>query len=247
MSARQHHLQCERGEIAPVVLLPGDPARATLIASFLDEVTAVADAREFRTYTGAYRGNPVSVTSTGIGCPSTAIAVEELVRLGARTLVRVGTAGAVSAHVEPGDLVVATGAIRDEGTTTQYLPLAFPAVADLALASELAAAAARTQRRVHVGVMHTKDSFYGQKQPETMPMADELRRRWSAWRAAGALCSEMETSALFVVAAVRAVSAGSICLVASSADGERRLAADAAKAAVEDAIVAALEAVVAAR
>ena len=245
MPERQHHIRCGPGDVAPIVLLPGDPARATLIASFLEDARQVADSREFRTYTGSYRGTPVSTTSTGIGCPSTAIAAEELIRLGARTLVRVGTAGAVAPHVDPGDLVVATGSIRDEGTTPQYVPPEFPAVADPALAVALARVAAASGRRVHLGVMHTKDSFYGQKEPETMPVAARRAERWTAWTAAGAR-SEMETAALFIVAAVRGVSAGSICLVASGADG-RRLDADESPAGIAAAIRAALDAVTHAR
>lgn len=222
-SELQHHIRCSVGDIAPSVLLPGDPARAEVIGSMLDGSTRIAVNREYTTFTGTWNGVPVSVTSTGIGCPSAAIAVEELARCGARQLVRVGTSGSMQPGVGPGDLVVGTGAIRDEGTSRAYLPIEFPAVADHILAGALATSARQSQRRTHLGVIHSKDSFYGQKEPQNMPVADELTARWSAWQAGGALCSEMETAAIFTVATVRAIRAGSICLVASSLDGSSRL------------------------
>jgi len=225
-SARQHHIRCASGEIAPWVLLPGDPARAERIGGMLDAAVRVAANREFTTYTGLWNGAPVSVTSTGIGCPSAAIAVEELIRCGATMLVRVGTSGSMQPDVAPGDFVVATAAVRDEGTSRAYIPTEFPAVADPEVALRLRDCAAQRGARVHLGIMHSKDSFYGQKEPDSMPIAGTLKERWGAFRAGGALCSEMESSTIFVVSTVRRARAGSICLVASSHDGAERIGGD---------------------
>lgn len=222
-AARQHHIHCGTGDIAPWVLLPGDPARAELIGSMLDSGVRVAANREFTTYTGLWKGSPVSVTSTGIGCPSAAIAVEELIRCGAKMLVRVGTSGSMQADVSPGDFVVATAAVRDEGTSHAYIPAEFPAVADPEIALQLRACALRRSARVHFGVIHSKDSFYGQKEPDSMPISGVLKERWTAFCRGGALCSEMESSTIFVVSNIRKARAGAICLVASSHDGKQRI------------------------
>ena len=176
----------------------------------------MASKREFVTWVGTLDGVPVGVTSTGIGCPSAAIAVEELAAIGVDTVIRVGTAGGMQADVLPGDLVVASAAIRDEGTSKQYLPPEFPAVADLDVTTALREAMAEAGVRHHVGVVHSKDSFYGQREPERMPVAAELTARWSAWKAGGALCSEMEAAAIFVVAATRGIRAGGLMLVADN-------------------------------
>ncbi|MDX1599892.1 MAG: nucleoside phosphorylase [Anaerolineales bacterium] len=224
MSEVQHHLRCGPGDVAPYVLLPGDPARAEVIASHFDEARQVAENREYLTFTGTSGGVPVSVTSTGIGCPSMAIAVEELARIGVQALIRVGTGGAMQSHLMPGDLVVATSAVRDEGTSAAYLPRPFPAVADFDLTWALSEAAEASNRNWHRGVIHSKDSFYGQKEPERMPVAEELQAKWRAWVRGGALLSEMETATLFIVGAVLGVAAGSICTVASNDEHGVRLA-----------------------
>ena len=216
MNDIQHHIKCRKGDVARFVLLPGDPARAEIIASHFDEAKKIAHNREFVTFTGKTNDVPVSVTSTGIGCPSTAIAVEELVRCGADTFIRVGTGGALQAEIEPGSFVVATGSIRDEGTSRAYIPIEFPAVADVDVVSALATAGKDKGRKIHRGIIHSKDSFYGQKEPERMPIAEELRLRYLAWSAGGALLSEMESAALFILASILRVRAGCICLVASN-------------------------------
>lgn len=216
MPDRQHHLDLAAGEVGRYALLPGDPARVPVIASLLDDAREVASRREFVTWVGTLEGATVAVTSTGIGCPSAAIAVEELAAVGVDTVIRVGTAGGMQADVLPGDLVVASAAIRDEGTSRQYLPAEFPAVADLVVTTALRDALAEAGIRHHVGVVHSKDSFYGQREPERMPVADELAARWSAWKAGGALCSEMEAAAIFVVAATRGLRAGGLMLVAGN-------------------------------
>lgn len=213
---RAYHIRCCRGEVGRYVLLPGDPGRCALIAQHFDDAKKVAEHREYTTYTGSLTGVRVSVTSTGIGGPSTAIAVEELRELGADTFIRVGTSGAMQPEIQPGDLVIGTAAIRDEGTSRQYLPMEFPAVADLAVTQALIEGAKRAGRRFHVGVIHSKDSFYGEMEPERMPVADELLRRWEAWVQAGALASEMEAATLFIVSGVLKARAGCILLAAAN-------------------------------
>jgi uridine phosphorylase len=166
----------------------------------------------------------VTVTSTGIGCPSAAIAVEELYACGADTFVRVGTAGGMQQDVLVGDLVIAEAAVRDEGTSPQYVPLAFPAVADQDVTAAFRDGARALGLPHHVGVVHSKDSFYGQREADRMPVAAELAARWSAWIRAGVLCSEMEAAAIFVVARVLRARAGGIMLVAGNQEleGARR-------------------------
>ena len=216
MPDRQHHLDLEPGAAGRYALLPGDPARVPVIASLLDDAREVASKREFVTWALTLYGTAVAVTSTGIGCPSAAIAVEELAAVGVDTVIRVGTAGGMQPDVLPGDLVVSSAAIRDEGTSRQYLPPEFPAVADLDATTALREALVEGGARHHVGVVHSKDSFYGQRAPERMPVATELTARWSAWKAGGALCSEMEAAAIFVVAATRGLRAGGLMLVAGN-------------------------------
>ncbi len=210
---RQMHIGLNQGEVGGYCLLPGDPGRCEHIASFLDDSELVAHNREFVTYTGTLCGERVSVCSTGIGGPSTAIAVEELAACGAHTFLRVGTCGGIDLAVMGGDLVVATGAVRQEGTTLHYMPLEYPAVADFDVVDALRLGAQSTGANVHVGVVQSKDSFYGQHEPDRMPVAPELEYKWNAWKKAGVLCSEMESAALFVVSAVLGLRAGALFAV----------------------------------
>lgn len=209
----EYHLRVGRGDVAPYVLLPGDPGRARVIAEHLDDARHVATNREFVTYTGTYRGVPVTVTSTGIGSPSAAIAAEELIRTGARVLVRVGTSGPVHPSVMPGEVGIATGAVRDEGTTRQYVPPEYPALADYRVVAALVEAARRLGVRYRVGVFHTKDSFYSEVEPGSVPARSIWMARWAAWAEAGVILSEMEAAAIFVVAALRGAMAGAVCAV----------------------------------
>jgi uridine phosphorylase len=213
-----HHIQLNRGDVGRYVLLPGDPARCSLIAKHFDNAEKIAQNREYTTYTGYLLGEKVSVMSTGIGCPSTAIGVEELAAIGADTFIRVGTSGGMQQYTQVGDLVITSAAVRDEGTSRQYIPLAFPAVADLDVTLALREAAERLGVRYHVGITQSKDSFYGQRQPERMPVADQLLSRWKAWIAGGVLCSEMEAAAIFVVSSVLKKRAGGIMLVVGNQD-----------------------------
>lgn len=216
--AVQYHVQLRPGDVGRYVFLPGDPGRCALIASYFDDAHQVAEHREYNTYTGTLLGEKVSVTSTGIGGPSSAIAMEELVKIGANTFIRVGTSGAMQDWIEPGDLGIVWGAIRDEGTSIHYLPVEFPAVANLDVTLALREGARRTGARAHVGVGQSKDSFYGQHEPGRMPVAKRLEERWAAWMAGGAICSEMEAATLYIVAASLGVRAGGIMMIAGHPD-----------------------------
>ena len=207
---KQYHVQLQRGDVGKYVLLPGDPGRCEPISRLFDNPKLVASNREYVTYTGTLDGVKVSVTSTGIGCPSAAIALEELVRVGADTFIRVGTSGAIQKDIKSGELAIITGAIRDEGTSLHYMPVEFPAIADIDLVLALQRAAKKTGAITRTGITQSKDSFYGQHEPERMGVAQNLLNRWRAWEIGGALCSEMEASALFVIASMLRVRAGGI-------------------------------------
>ncbi len=212
-AGKQYHIALGEGDVGKYVLLPGDPGRCELIASYFDDAKHVATNREYVTYTGHLDGVPVSVTSTGIGCPSAAIAMEELVRVGADTFIRVGTSGAIQKDIVSGELAIITAAIRDEGTSSHYMPLSFPAVANIDTVIALEAAAKKIGAKYRTGITQSKDSFYGQHEPERMGVANDLLNRWRAWEIGGALCSEMESSALFVIASMLKVRAGGIMQV----------------------------------
>lgn len=217
----QYHLQIRPGDVGRYVILPGDPKRCEKIAKHFEDAKLVADSREFVTYTGYLEGENVSVTSTGIGGPSASIAMEELVQCGADTFVRVGTCGGIDLDVKGGDIVIATGAVRMEGTSREYAPIEFPAVADYHIVQKLEAAAKANDYPCHIGVVQCKDSFYGQHEPEKMPVSYELTQKWEAWKRLGCLASEMESAALFVVASYLHVKIGSIFLVVANQEREK--------------------------
>ena len=173
------------------------------------------------TYTGYLNGEKVSVTSTGIGGPSAAIALEELTKLGAHTFIRVGTCGGIDTNVKSGDIVIAQGAIRAEGTSKEYAPIEFPAVAHFEVTSALKKAAESLETTSHVGVVQCKDSFYGQHEPDIMPISYELTNKWEAWKRLGTLASEMESAALFTVASFLKVRVGSCFLVVANQEREK--------------------------
>ena len=210
----QYHIQMKEGDVADFVILPGDPGRVETIANHFDTAEVVAHNREYKTMTGKYKGRSVSVTSTGIGCPSTAIAVEELANIGAKTFVRMGTSGAMQEFTRVGDKVIATGAVRYEGTSVQYMPIEFPAVASHDMVTALVNSASDAKLNYHTGIVQSKDSFYGQHSPEDMPIASELLQKWDAWVKGGVLCSEMEAATLFVVGSYRKLRTGAVLLVA---------------------------------
>lgn len=209
----QYHLQIRKGDVGRYVIMPGDPKRCAKIAGYFEESRLVADSREFVTYTGYLDGEKVSVTSTGIGGPSASIAMEELVLCGADTFIRVGTCGGMEMDVKGGDIVVATGAVRMEGTSKEYAPIEFPAVADLDVTNALVASAKALGFPYHAGVVQCKDAFYGQHEPKRMPVSYELLNKWEAWKRLGCKASEMESAALFIVASHLRVRCGSDFLV----------------------------------
>lgn len=211
-----HHIHLRAGDVGRYVLLPGDPGRVPLIAAYLDNPQELAHHREYRSVTGTLLGEKVSVVSTGIGCPSTAIAVEELAMIGADTFIRVGTSGRMQSFMEAGDLIITWGAVRDEGTSRQYMPVEFPAVADPDVTLALRQAARQRGHRHHVGFSQSKDSFYGQHEPGRMPVGRRLQERWDAWIQGGVLCSEMEASTLFVLASILKKRAGGIMIAAGT-------------------------------
>lgn len=219
--SRQYHIQVAKGEVGRYVIMPGDPGRCEKIAEYLENPVLVASNREFTTYTGMLDGEKVSVTSTGIGGPSAAIALEELVRCGADTFVRIGTCGGMQPEVKSGDIVVATGAIRMEGTSKEYAPIEFPAVANLEVINALVEGAKKEGCEFHTGVVQCKDAFYGQHEPETKPVSYELMNKWEAWKRLGCLASEMESAALFVVASYLKVRVGSCFLVMANQEREK--------------------------
>lgn len=206
---KQYHIHCGPGDVGRYVFLPGDPGRCESIASYFDNPVHVGMNREYNIYTGTLLGEKVSVCSTGIGGPSASIAMEELVALGAKTFVRVGTCGGIAMDVQPGDVVVASGAIRFEHTSLEYAPFEFPAVADFDITLALKQASEALGYRTHVGVVQCKDSFYGQHSPERSPVYYELLHKWESWKRLGVKASEMESAALFVVAAALGVRCGS--------------------------------------
>lgn len=210
---KQYHIQVGKGDVGKYVIMPGDPKRCEKIAKYLDDAVLMADSREYVTYTGTLDGVLVSVTSTGIGGPSASIAMEELVMSGADTFIRIGTCGGMDLEVKSGDLVVANGAIRMEGTSKEYAPVEFPAVPDFGVTNALVRAAKKLGQHFHVGVVQCKDAFYGQHSPETKPVSYELLNKWDAWVKLGCKASEMESAALFVVASYLKVRVGSVFLV----------------------------------
>ena len=217
----QYHLHIKKGDVGRYVILPGDPKRVPLIAEHLDDAHLVADSREFVTWTGYLEGEKVSVTSTGIGGPSASIAMEELFKCGSDTFIRMGTCGGIALPVIGGDVVVATGAVRMEGTSREYAPIEFPAVADFNVAFALRNACEKLSYRYHMGVVQCKDSFYGQHEPEIMPVSYELLEKWEAWKRLGVLASEMESAALFTVASHLGARAGSCFFVVGNQEREK--------------------------
>ena len=218
---RQYHISCADGEVGKYCILPGDPGRCAAIAAYLDGAVHVSQNREYNSYTGSLLGEKVSVVSTGIGGPSAAIAMEELYAIGADTFIRVGTCGGIRLDVTSGDLVLATGAVRQEGTSREYAPIEFPAVPDFEVLSALVEAAKDRGKPWHAGVVQCKDSFYGQHSPGRMPISSELEHKWEAWKRLGVLASEMESAALFTVAAALGVRCGSVFHVVWNQEREK--------------------------
>ena len=206
---KQYHIECAPGDVGRYCILPGDPGRVPAIAALFDDARQVAYNREFNVWTGTLLGEKVTACSTGIGGPSAAIAMEELHKCGADTFLRTGTCGGIALEVQAGDVVVATGAIRYEHTSLEYAPIEFPAVADFQVTNALVEATKKLGYPLHTGIVQCKDSFYGQHSPEASPVYYELQQKWESWKRLGVLASEMESAALFVVAAALGSRCGS--------------------------------------
>lgn len=234
-AGRQYHIKCKKGDVGRYVLLPGDPFRTDIIARHLDNPQLVAHNREHKVWTGTLLGEKVTVASTGMGCPSTAIAVEELIHCGAECIIRVGTCGKVcdASFDESLSGVVITGAVRDEGTTIHYVPIEYPAIANRHVVDALSRAAKARGFNFAEGIAQCKDSFYGQHDPDSMPVSARLHERWEAWRKAGVMASEMETAALFVIASIRGVRAGAVMAYFAMNDETIEMACDAVRILIE--------------
>lgn len=221
-SGKQYHTGVGVGDVGEYVIMPGDPKRCEKIAKHFDNAVLVADSREYVTYTGTLEGVKVSVTSTGIGGPSASIAIDELSKVGAKTFIRIGTCGGMQDDVEGGDVVIATGAIRMEGTSREFAPIEYPAVPDFNVTTALKNAAEKLGYKHHVGVVQCKDSFFGQHEPEIMPVSYELQNKWEAWLRMGCLASEMESAALFIAGSFLKVRVGSCFLVVANQERAKK-------------------------
>jgi len=209
---KKYHVGLAKGEVGEYVLVPGDPGRTPMIAKYLDDAREVAFSREYRTFTGTVAGVPVSTMSTGMGGPSVAIGVEELSELGVHTFLRVGTFGAAQPEVKMGDLVIAEGSVRTEGTPNGYVPLEYPAIASLDVVNALVAAAQAARAPHHLGVIRSVDALYSDLVPDHMPRSAALKEELAMWSRAGVLGNEMESSTLFIVARIRRLRAGTLDL-----------------------------------
>lgn len=229
------HIRADAGDVAPVVLLPGDPGRARRVAEQLDDVQCYNEFRGLLGYSGTFHGKRVSVQTTGMGAPSAAIVVEELAMLGAKTVIRIGTCGAAAADVHPSDLVIATAACPLDGTTRQYLGGdAYAPAASFEVVRALVDAAGAADVRHHVGLIATEDALYS------------VTPGWSeTWASRGVLAQEMEASAVFTVAALRGLQAGCVLVASNSGGQHERLPDDELLPAIDKMIHVALEAAVA--
>ena len=210
------HLPIKFGEVARYVIVPGDPNRVPVIAESLENVINQGQNREFNAYKGTHKGIEVSVVSTGIGCPSTAIAVEELSYIGAEVFIRIGTSGAVDGSAKKGDIFIATAAVRDDGTSKQYMPIEFPAVASHNVVSSLIKASKNLKIDSKVGICQSKDSFFGETEPDRMPVAPYLDYKWKSWQKGGVGASEMEAATLFTLSQIKRIKAGAILAIETS-------------------------------
>ncbi len=213
----QYHIQCRPGDVAPMVLLPGDPGRVPVVTKDWDDVREVAHNREYRTHTGTYKGVPMSCTSTGIGCPSTAIAMEELARVGAKTFLRIGTCGTYQKHVKVGDIVIFDSAVRHDGASKLYAPVEYPAVATHEVVAACKAAGDALGYRTHIGTTRSADTFYaGHPQPGSS-FGDFFQSGWRETfpdlRKLNVIAAEMEASVIFVLARAWGLQAGGISVV----------------------------------
>jgi uridine phosphorylase len=213
MGDLQYHIHAGPGDVGEAVLLPGDPGRVETIARLFDRPRLVARNREFTIYSGELEGRKISACSTGIGSPSTAIAVEELCAVGARVLIRVGTTGSIQRGIGFGDLVVATAAVRDEGTTPPYVPTGYPAVADFGLVQAMMASGRRRGYRTHAGIVRSHDALYADLHADQMPQREALEQAGRLWSRAQVLCNDMESSTIFVLCSLKGLRGASVLTV----------------------------------
>ncbi|MEP7105045.1 MAG: nucleoside phosphorylase [Chloroflexota bacterium] len=209
---RKYHVGLAPGEVGGYVLMPGDPFRTALIAKYLDGAQEKAFSREYRTFTGTVDGAAVSTTSSGIGGASAAIAVEELSELGAHTFLRVGTCGAAQPGIKMGDLVIATGSVRSEGTPDGYVPREYPAIAHPQVVNACVAAAEAAGAAHHLGIIRSVDALYSDLLPDRMPRREALMAELQMWSRAGVVANDMESSTIMVVSSLRKLRAGVILL-----------------------------------
>lgn len=235
----QYHVGLRKGDVGKYVLLPGDPGRVSKIAGYFDSAEEVANNREYCTYTGTVDGIKLSATSTGIGCPSAAICVEELVEVGAEVFIRVGTAGSLQKEVDLGDVVISTASVREDGTSRQYVPLSFPAVADIRVTNALIEAAEKLNVRAHPGIVHCKDAFYTEGNND-LPIAEYHRQRWEAWYRSHVLATSMESSAIFIVSHLKKTMAGEVLAIIGKTYEDKPIEK---KVGIDEAIRVAIEAV----
>ena len=215
--AEQYHLKIQEGDVAPYVLLPGDPGRVEKVAGYWDKARLVASNREYITYTGIYKGAPISCTSTGIGCPSTSIAMEELARCGATTFIRIGTCGTFQDHIKNGDMAIFDSAVRLDGASHLYAPPEFPAVASYEVINACVEAIQGLGLTGHVGTTRSADTFYAR---HAKPGSSYNNYWQSAWehhfddlKRLNVIAAEMEASVIFVLARVWGLRAGGISIV----------------------------------
>jgi len=222
--SRQYHIECDVGDVAPYVLLPGDPHRVPLVAALWDESHKVAENREHVTYTGTYKGMPITCTSTGMGSPSTAIAIEELARCGAKTFLRMGTSAGIASYVNPGDITIFDSACRFEGTTKQYVPVEYPAVAH----HEIVEAAIQTVKRMdipyHVGTSRCVDALYADRPDANTSYNGFHQHNWDYFlddlAKANVIAGDMESSAVMVLSRLFGLRGGALCVCVTSLTAE---------------------------
>ncbi|MDI6642030.1 MAG: uridine phosphorylase [Elusimicrobiota bacterium] len=247
MENKEYHIGLGKGDVGRYVLLPGDPGRTEIIAKFFENAKEIAFNREYRTFTGFIKGYDgkkikISTTSTGIGCPSTAICIEELIKIGADTFIRIGTAGSLQKEVRLGDVVISTAAVREEGTTRQYVPISYPAVANLEVTNALVEAAKKLDVMYHVGIVHCKDAFYTEstKGSPPIPLSEHNEQMWNAWYRSNVLATSMESAALFVISSIKRVYAGEVLAIIGLTYSDEPVVK---KVGIEEAIKVAIEAV----
>lgn len=213
MEQVQYHIRCKKDEVNKAVLLPGDIERADYIGKkFLRDSEKIVENREFHIYNGSYEDKPVAVCSTGIGCMSAAVAIEELINIGCKYFIRVGTCGSLSSEINPGDIIIVTGAIRGDGASKEYVPIEYPAVADYRTVIALRNRAKKEDADYKLGIIRTHDAFYMES-----PFAfGDYKKRISVWAKAGTLAIENESSTLFVIGSLKNVQVGSILVAAGN-------------------------------